>query len=212
MSFVTEVLPPVSLEATMLTYGAIAGGALAMIGVLTGMFAERYLQERGKVRCVVSDWQLAFYEAGASGGEPVRAVCSFEVNLFNERTLPSGLRGVSVAFVQNGEEEVVGRLRSSISDEEVEVLNLPSRRWVCVSLYGYFEVEEARKLSNFERADLVGYFPDDRKFRQRIVVRKDFVASRKRFVATRKNFVAARKRFAALRKNFTLPWWRKLSG
>ena len=90
---------------------------------------------------------------------PGKVVCSFEVDLFNERALATGLRGVCVEFLREDEQRVVGRLWTSESDEEVGVLNLPPRRWVSASAYAVFEGEDAPKLSGFRRADFVGYFP-----------------------------------------------------
>ncbi len=198
-----------SLEVTAAVYGALVGGMFALVGMFAGVLTERRLQRRGKVRCVASDWRLTFHEMGPLD----QAICSFEADLFNERLLPTGLRGLSVAFVQDDKQEIIVPLRRRLaSDEAAGVLNLPPRLWVHASLYSQLEGEEARKLSDFWRSDLVGHFPDGTEFRQKIIVRKDFVASRKRFVATRNNFVAARKRFAADRKNYARPWWRALFG
>ena len=174
-----------SPEAAAAVYSALAGGVLAALCVLAGMFAGRYLRERGKVRCVVWGWEMT--EAGALG----QAVCSFEVDLFNERPSPTGLRGVSVEFFRNGERLAASPLRISVSDEELGVLNLPSRRWVHTSLYTLFEGEEARRLTGFRRAEFVGYFPDGRAFRRKIVERKDFVVGHKKKTIKRKDYALA---------------------
>jgi hypothetical protein len=70
------------------------GGAIGVVGVLVGLLVGRRLREMPRVRCVASDWDLKIYgKTGPLG----RAVCSFEIDLFNEG-LPTGLRGPSVVF------------------------------------------------------------------------------------------------------------------
>ena len=172
-----------SPEITAALFGGISGGVLAMLGVLAGVFLERQLQWRGKVRCVVSDWDLSFQQAG----ELSQATCSFEVNLFNEQPLATGLRDVRVVFVRDNGEEIIGRLRDVLLREGVTV-NLPPREWVHANLHGRFDDREARKLESFRRAEFLGYLPDGREFRQRIIGRKDFMARRKRLFPGRKDY------------------------
>jgi hypothetical protein len=142
------------------------------------------------VRCVVSEWDMTEVE-------PLGwAACSFEIEMFNEKLAPTGLRGVRVEFLRNGEPPAVGRLRESASTEVLGVLNLPSQRWVRVTLHAFFEGQEARDLEGFERADFVGYFPNGKEFRRKIIVRKNFVVARKKKHSTRKDYA---------------PWWRKMT-
>lgn len=170
-----------SPEATMTLYGVLAGGAIAMsggvlatLGILVGMFIQRRRREHKEVRCVVSGWDLT--EAMPLGW----AACSFEVELFNEEISPTGLRGVRVEFIGNGERPAVGRLRLPASTEVLGVMNLPPQRWERATLHAFFEGEEARELVGFRRADFVGYFPSGKEFRRKIVERKNFVAARKK--------------------------------
>jgi hypothetical protein len=163
-----------SPEVAAALYGALAGGIVAITGVLAGMFAERRLRGRRKVRCVIWGWRTTVREAGPLS----RAVCSFEVDLFNERPSPTGLRSVSVALLRDGEQWVVTRLRAADSDEELGVLNLPPQQWVHAGLYAFFEGEGAQELVNFRRADFVGYFPDGGTFRRKIAERKDYARPR----------------------------------
>ncbi len=181
-----------SPEVVSALYGALAGGIVAITGVLAGMFAERRLRGRRKVRCVIWGWKTTVREAGPLS----RAVCSFEVDLFNERSSPTGLRSVSVALLRDGEQRAVARLRAADSDEELGVLNLPPQQWVHTGLYAFFEGEVAQELVNFRQADFVGYFPDGKEFRRKIIVRKNFVVTRKKKHSTRKDYA---------------PWWRKMT-
>lgn len=213
-----------SPEVTAGVYTVLAIWVLAAIGILAVVLVKLYLRRRrGKVRCVVWDWELTFREAGPSG----QAVFSFEGYLLNEGPLPTSLRSAQVVFTREGAREVVPvRLRDSASDEHLGVLNLPPCQEVYVSLYASFEGEEARKLSGFRQADFVARFPDDRTFRQKIAGREDFLAARKKVVASRKDFagslkklaasrrdfVAGRKRAGANRKDYAGPRWRGPSG
>ena len=192
-----EVVLGMSPEAMAAVYGALAGGVIALaggviaaLGVLVGMSVERRLKERKKVRCVVSGWDMT--EAAPLGW----AACSFEVELFNEETLPTGLRGVRVEFVRDGKRPATGRLRLPASTEVLGVMNLPPQRWERAILHAFFEGEEARNLAGFRQADFVGYFPSGKEFRRKIIERKDFVAARKRGRAGRKVYA---------------PWWSKLA-
>src|SRR5215210_1302447 len=185
-----------SPEATAAIYGAlaggfvaIAGGVIATLGILVGMFIKRRFKERKRVRCVVSEWDMTEFE-------PLGwAACSFEVELFNEKLAPTGLRGVCVEFLRDGEKPAVGRLREPASTEALGVLNLPSQRWVRSTLHAFFEGAETRDIEGFQRADFVGYFPDGKEFRRKIVVRKNFVVARKKKNSSRKDYA---------------PWWHKL--
>ncbi|MBD0355234.1 MAG: hypothetical protein ICV58_08685, partial [Rubrobacteraceae bacterium] len=89
--------PYVSPEVTttlLVLAGCAVGGGIGVAGVLLGLLAARRLRERARVRCVATDWQLEFQKSG----ELHEAVCSFELDLFNETQLATGLRGVSVAL------------------------------------------------------------------------------------------------------------------
>ena len=201
-----------------LYYWTLVQGMVALIGALVVMSIRRYLHRRGKVRCIVSGWRLWIQKGGPSG----KAVCAFEVYLYNPGALPTGLSRVSVAFSHNGVRRVSERLRDSTSDDYLRVVNLQPQRGTTLSLYAVFEGEEAQELFGCQCAEFVGRFPDGRIFKQKIVGRGDFVASRKRLGASQKDFVASRKKLGpgrkdfvvsrknlgASRKNYTRPRWR----
>jgi hypothetical protein len=179
-------------QAVAAIYGGLVGGVLAMIGVLAGMALESRLQRRGKLRCVVSDWELT--DVGPLG----QAFCSFEVYLFNERLLATGLRDVSVVFYREGEQGWVYLLKDRASSESLRVLDLPPRQWVHVRPYALFEGKEAQELTGLRQVDLVGRLPDGSEFRQKILAREDFFATRSEPVGPR--------------KDYSRPWWRRMFG
>lgn len=190
-----EVVRGMSPETVTVLYGVLAGGAIAMgggvlaaLGILVGMAVQRRRRERKEVRCVVSGWDMT--EAAPLGW----AACSFEIEMFNEETSPTGLRGVRVEFVEDGSVPVTGRLRLPASTEVLGVMNLPPQRWERATLHAFFEGEDARGVAGFRRADFVGQFPNGAEFRRKIVERKDFVAARKKGNLGRKVYA---------------PWWRR---
>jgi hypothetical protein len=192
---VPYVSPEVTTVVLFVLAGCAVGGGIGVAGVLLGLLAARRLRERARVRCVATDWQLEFQK----GGELHEAVCSFELDLFNETQLATGLRGVWVALYGEDEKVAIGRLRDPTSKEPLWTIDLPSRRWTHASAYVVFEDEEARMLSGFRRADLLARFPDGRVFKLTIVERQDFVASPKKVVPSRQEYVANRNFYSRLR-------------
>ncbi len=187
--------PEVTTVVLLVLAGCAVGGGIGVAGVLLGLLAARRLREQARVRCVATDWQLEFQKSG----ELHEAVCSFELDLFNETQLATGLRGVSVALYAEEDEVAIGRLKDPISKEPLWAIDLPARRWTHASAYVLFEDEEARMLSGFRRADLLGRFPDGRLFKLTIVERKDFVASPKKLVPNRQEYLASRNFYSRLR-------------
>ena len=190
-----DVSPEVTTVVLFVLAGCAVGGLIGVAGVLLGLLAARRLREQTRVRCVATDWQLEFQKSG----ELHEAECSFELDLFNETQLATGLRGVSVALYGEDDKVAIGRLRDPTSKKPLWTIDLPSRRWTHASAYVVFEDEEARMLSGFRRADLLGRFPDGRAFKLTIVERRDFVASPKKVVPNRQEYVASRNFYSRLR-------------
>jgi hypothetical protein len=103
--------------ATATIIGAILAGTFGIIGVLAGLFAERFLRSRGEVRCVTGPVQWTFrYRAGPTGegrsrrmnglgpihrGDVAQAASvlyRFDADFYNGRDLPTGLRSFEVLF------------------------------------------------------------------------------------------------------------------
>ena len=189
------VSPEVTSVVVLALAGCAVGGGVGVAGVLVGLQAARRLRERARGRCVATDGRLEFQKTGALR----EAVCSFELDLFNEAQLATGLRGLSVALYGEDERVAIGRLRDLTSQEPIWAIDLPSRRWTHASVYVAFEDEEARMLSGFRRADLLGRFPDGKTFELTIVERRDFAASPKKVVSGRQEYIAKRNFYSRLR-------------
>jgi hypothetical protein len=110
------------------------------------------------------------------GTEAIR--CLIDAKLFNEKEVKTGIRDVVLGFEGRSstvELQMLDRstwrpptIRSSQTMDQLEVVNLPSREWVPLSLLGEIGLEDARKLTSCDRAWLRGYFPDGRRFSERI--------------------------------------------
>jgi hypothetical protein len=184
--------------------GCLVGGVLSGGGVLLGVRMGCRFRELPWVKCVAANWELAFEQA-----RPIRlARCTFEVDLFKEGQLATGLRSVSVALRVRGEgkEEavVVGRLKDPASKEPLWAIDLPARRWAHANAYAAFE--GGRLLSGFRGANLLGQFPDGRVFDIAIVRRGNFLVSSKKVVLERQERIARRNLPARFR------WHRRPTG
>ncbi len=177
-------------ELTAALYGGLAGGviggALGIVGIFLGLFTERYLQRRGKLRCVPEGWELAFRARDGFGkmapvepSEVTTARYSFGVKFFNEKDVDTGLRDLCVEFRwKNGRKTTdqpwdsskAGVRGSASASERVEVLNLPSREWLSLNLHGSIASEDARDIAECRRVMLVGRFPTGRTFEKEIPV------------------------------------------
>jgi hypothetical protein len=111
-------------------------------------------------------------------GERGSVRCSVSAKLFNEKEVRIGLRDVVVAF--EGKSPFERKMldmstwqpsqpsQYHLSVDTLEVVNLPSREWVTLSLRCSLPPAEAVKLASCDRAWLRGYFPDGSRFNQRI--------------------------------------------
>ena len=179
-----------SFEATIavVLIGCIVGGSVGVGGMLVGLLVARRLREMPRVKCVASDWDMTIHEGT---GSLARVVCSFEVDMFNEGALATGLRGPSVGFDgEDGDRLAVARLKDATSRRDLWALDLPSRKWTHASVYALLEGEEAQNALGFRRVHLVGEFPGGKALETKMLERADFVATRKKAADARKDYVA----------------------
>lgn len=80
---------------------------------------------------------------------------------------------------------MIGRLKDPASIEPLWAIDLPARRWAHANAYAAFEGKDARRLSGFRGANLLGQFPDGRGFDIAIVRRHYFFVSPKKVVSGR---------------------------
>jgi hypothetical protein len=189
------------------------GGGLALVGV----FVERFLRSLGRLWFVSSGWDMRFYLNGfvqeVEGGfvqeveegevEPervkdVRSVQYFvNLDLFNGKEIPVGLRAVSVVFTCDGgevtntpedvpwsaERRARARRSEEDSDHAVRVLNLAPRQWVRKELVGWIarrdKPEAIRLLGGWRQVEFVG-----QRQRRGLFERKEF----RRTIASRPPF------------------------
>jgi hypothetical protein len=182
-------------EATL--YGAIIAGTFTLLGVVVERLVQRYgrvrcvmepieiytvhgrdaAEERRPLRRlpVPADY-LPLPDAGAHNdwGEPY-VQCSIKAKMFNEKEARTGLRGVVLAFDGDPPLENPVKDRSTRREEfhtilmdELEAVNLPSREWIVLNLESVIDAKDARSLVTSQQAWLRGYYPDGRRFSERV--------------------------------------------
>jgi len=96
--------------------------------------------------------------------------CFIEAKLFHNKEIKTGIRDVVVVFEGRSTVKLKMLDRSTWRPspatgqrhmDYLEVVNLPSREWVPLSLVGEIGLEDARKLTSCDKAWLRGYLPDD---------------------------------------------------
>lgn len=177
-------------ELTAALYGGLAGGmiggTLGIVGIFLGLLTERYLQRRGKLRCITDGWQLTFLGPDGEGGigsvercAATSARYSLGVRFFNEKDVDTGLRDLCVEFRWKDGRKTADRPWDSsktrvqggiTNSERVEVLNLPSRAWLSLNLRGSLGGDDARSIRECRRVMLVGRFPTGRIFEEQIPI------------------------------------------
>lgn len=119
-------------SAVLLVVVNLLVGALG--GSVAGVFVADYLRKKGRVWRVVSEWAgprpgEGEAQQGARSNDTGERHFSFLIDLFNERAIGTGLRGVGVAFYgKGGERPWIAGLSSKFnasSKEGVTVINLP---------------------------------------------------------------------------------------
>jgi hypothetical protein len=172
----------------------LLAGGLALLGVVVGLFGDRYFRYRGDILCRSSDWSMtctlrayqvheAPYEAPLTreliADEDVMTRAKYgnysvSVKLFNETEVATGLRDIRVAFTDDSgatervyePQMIEGRGLLSESD----VLNLPARQWVSVKLEGRVETEDFEVLARSTTVEMRAWLPKDKPF-ERLIAR-----------------------------------------
>ncbi len=162
-------------------------GLVGVLGVVAGVFVERLAQRVGQLRYEAGPMVLEIFglrgpdtdarirslppdirrlTGGKPGGGPLEAppyvtyVASIE--LFNEKELRTGLRDVAIVFRGRSGTEV--ETTPKISREPVEVINLPSREWIRLDLFGEVGAAKMSELANCDTVEFRGRFPNGKEF------------------------------------------------
>ena len=160
------------------------------------------------MRCLACDWRLTSRQVGSLEQQ---AVFSFEAYLLNPRPFPMTLRSASMLLHGDNGPVLRSYLRHSASDGPLGALELQPWQVVYLSVYALFEGEEARKVSGFRRAGLIGLFAGGETFEWKIAGRETFVAGWKRPGSERKDFAASLKKGSSERRYYVCSWWRRLT-
>src|SRR5829696_2061291 len=161
--------------ATATLYGAIIAGTFTVLGVVVERLIQRYGRNRCEMEPIrlwiiatreddltvrtlplpegMLDEEIA--ERNRPNGDPAIR-CLIDAKLFNEKDVKIGIRDVVLVFEGRDTVEMKMRDRSTWRSspttgqrrmDYLEVVNLPSREWVPLSLLREIELEEARKLT-----------------------------------------------------------------
>jgi hypothetical protein len=176
---VRDVSPGLSgAEAAL--YGAIIAGAFTLLGVVI----ERVLRLTGFLRFETSEWETRFTAARNDWGEfeeirPEEAATSaqrveftFDVDLFNGKEVPTGLRDIKVELVRKEGESLTSRTEDrqsgrrehphqAIRYSKVDVINLAPRQFLRMELQGEFDRAGVLALASqmWRRIEFVGERP-----------------------------------------------------
>jgi hypothetical protein len=170
-----------------------AAGIVGVLGVVTGVLLDRLLRRSGKVIFEVSEarcstalpgqehlgprtLRLCPAEASAEERDLVAQAaalgCRFDVQLYNDRDIRTGLRDLAVLFC-DAEGNVlieVDELYNWFSKDgapgrdALVVINLPSRELVSLELEVSIKGEHKHRFFECSRVKFRGYFPDGEEY------------------------------------------------
>jgi hypothetical protein len=154
-------------------YSDVVGIIGVVIGVALGLYGDRWLRHRGDVYCQIE--RLDEREPNV-GGIPFKASQSIQAHFFNDKDVDTGLTGLTVVFVFEGEQVTLGpKTRGyETSTSPPGVVNLPSRTWVSVRIKGDFYGPEVKPiLTDLTAIEIKGKFPDRSLYHKKILVEED---------------------------------------
>lgn len=163
---------------------AIVGGFVGSLLTLLGQIALRALRQRGEVRCEIRGWRVVPLVPNGPGGyrhtDPSEEVTNhvgpargyFRVYFFNEKDVDTALLDVGIVFFWKGgvtaSVPVLEGGSEQLTFTEVPVLDLPSRKAIWKDMIVCVTNEEGKRVSEVERVELRGYFPNGKLFREEI--------------------------------------------
>ncbi len=164
-------------------YGGILGIVGVVIGVVLGLYGDRWLRYRGDVYCQVERLgergeRQRLQGTGsipfkASQSIPFKASQSIQVHFFNDKDVDTGLTGLTVVFVFENEEVALGPETRGYetNTSPLGVINLPSRTWASVRIKGDFYGPEVKPiLTDLKAIEIKGKFPDRGLYHKKILI------------------------------------------
>jgi hypothetical protein len=175
---------------------AIIGGSVStLLGVVVGIFLDRWVRHRGVVHC-----QIARLEQNHSSSEARKAFKvsrSVQLHFFNDKEVDTGLYEITAIFAFESGEKVALEPYTrgyETSTSPPGTINLPSKTWVSVHIKGDFYGPRPMPLSNKLKAvEIQAKFPDGTLYRY-----KDL------YIHAGDDVSAELEQFAGR------PWWRRL--
>jgi hypothetical protein len=152
----------------------ISGGLTivgTLLGVVLGLFGDRYLRGRGNLRCSLVNKKDCWYPTDPSidnveDFKDYAVDITYDLSFFNEKEIDHGLYSIEVVFLANGDE---ARLGSSTSQEGLKTVNLAARQWSTTSVTGRIEGPSSRLVRDWQTIEVRGVFPDHSSFRQTVM-------------------------------------------
>ncbi len=151
---------------------AIIGGSVsALLGVVVGLFGDRWLRHRGDVYCRMGPLGREDHRRAISGAPPLKVNQKVQVHFFNDKEVDTGLSELAVVFVyESGEDIVLGPETQGYetSTSPRGVINLPSKTWVTVHISGEFYGPPAKRLlDNPNAIEISSWFPRGTPYHER---------------------------------------------
>jgi len=176
--------------ATLLAGGFAVLGTL--LGVGRGLFGDRYLRHRGDILCRSSDWRMTCtlrdlwesekvyqvpFDRTIPANERLMARAEYgnyacSVKLFNETEAATGLRDITVVFLDDSGTVVKTDVPQIVDSRnfviDPDVINLPARQWINAKYHGRIGPEEFEALVRRTTVEMRAYLPGDKSFVRQI--------------------------------------------
>lgn len=159
----------------------ISGGLTifgTLLGVVVGLFGERYLRGRGNLRCSLVGSEVRWSRHGL-GFDPIDhlpdqvedfkdydAHVTYDLSFFNEKEVNHGLSSIAVVFLADGDEARVG---AYTYQEGLQTVNLAARQWSTTRVRGKIEGPSSRLVRDWQTIEVRGIFPDQSPYRQTVM-------------------------------------------
>jgi len=159
----------------------VVGGLIGIVGTAVGLVIGRFLRGFGRIQLHGSDWRIVYQGQDAGAGliqvPPDAAKFGkfhFQIDVYNSREEPAGLRQPRVEFVADGKPLITfapqDADRSRLTTErlvydKIEVINLAPKQWSHWNIVQAFAGDE---LSKIRQSDEVYFAATDARGKRRL--------------------------------------------